>query len=100
MANLFNAGLFRSTLSEASAEIKRRVGLLASAWGGGSGSGETLPPVVDPVLALFSGGQQGIYIAPWETATLLGSDGVTPVSGANQSVGKIQTSTLKVELEN
>ena len=42
----------------------------------------------DP-LSVFSGGQQGIYIAPWETSTILGSDGITPIAGFDQSVGKI-----------
>lgn len=39
--------------------------------------------------SLFGGGQQGIYIAPWETSTILGSDGITPIAGFNQPVGKI-----------
>lgn len=40
-------------------------------------------------LSVFAGGQQGIYLAPWETATIYGADGITPISGFNQSVGKI-----------
>ncbi len=40
-------------------------------------------------LSVFAGGRQGIYIAPWETSTILGSDGITPIAGFDQSVGKI-----------
>ncbi len=33
----------------------------------------------DPI-ALFAGGQQGIYLAPWDASTILGSDGVNPAA--------------------
>lgn len=39
--------------------------------------------------SLFSAGQQGIYLAPWEISTIFGSDGITPIAGFNQSVGKV-----------
>lgn len=44
-------------------------------------------------LSVFAGGQQGIYLAPWETATIYGADGITPISGFDQSVGKIADSS-------
>lgn len=39
--------------------------------------------------SLFTGGKQGIYLAPWDLTTLLDTDRVNQVTAPNQAVGKV-----------